>query len=135
VVTRGRRTLDDRLIAVTERGTVLVIDECELRQAFPSSHPSGKPTSLLCVKTFSRGFIVGGHNGAFALYELPDDGGAAAGTERAMFRRAKTLRVTMGGLPVSVRGLSLSPSEECAALCVDGGIGIVNLSASPLMPC
>lgn len=120
-------------MAVTERGTVLVIDECELRQAFPSSHPSGKPTPLLCIKTFARGFIVGGNNGAFALYELPDDGGAADGTERAMFRLAKTLQVSMGELPVSVRGLSLSPSKELAALCVDGGIGIVNLSTVWLM--
>ena len=120
-------------MAVTERGTVLVIDECELRQAFPSSHISGKPTPLLCIKTFGRGFIVGGHQGAFALYELPDDGGAADGAERALFRLAKTLRVTMNGNIVSVRGLSLSPSKELAALCVDGGVGTVNLSTVWLM--
>lgn len=104
---------DDRLIVCSEAGDCLLFDSGgEFKMVLPSS--PAEPRSLLCVASFSRGFIAGGEKATVTFYERSDDA-------KEMFRKAKEVKLdsatALGSLAVgAVTAMAVSPSEETVAI-------------------
>ncbi|CAE7411425.1 CFAP57 [Symbiodinium natans] len=105
---------DDRLIVCSEAGDALLFDSGgEFKMVLPSS--PAEPRSLLCVASFSRGFIAGGEKGLVTFYERSDDA-------KEMFRKAKEVKLDSAAALGStlavgaVTAMTVSPSEETVAI-------------------
>ncbi|CAJ1350252.1 unnamed protein product [Effrenium voratum] len=116
---------DDRLIVCSEAGDALLFDSGgEFKMVLPCS--PCEPRSLLCVASFSRGFIAGGEKGIVTFYERSDDA-------KEMFRKAKEVKLDGSGPTPSVgavTAMTVSPSEETVAIAT-GGNQLLTFSLSP----
>ncbi|CAK9099589.1 Cilia- and flagella-associated protein 57 (WD repeat-containing protein 65) [Durusdinium trenchii] len=119
---------DDRLIVCSEAGDALLFDSGgEFKMVLPCS--PCEPRSLLCVASFSRGFIAGGEKGVVTFYERSDDA-------KEMFRKAKEVKLdsSMSGpmMPSvgAVTAMTVSPAEETVAIAT-GSNQLLTFSLSP----
>eukprot|EP00913_Durusdinium_trenchii_P002841 g2629.t1 len=131
---------DDRLIVCSEAGDALLFDSGgEFKMVLPCS--PCEPRSLLCVASFSRGFIAGGEKGVVTFYERSDDAKETsllrgARVSQEMFRKAKEVKLdsSMSGpmMPSvgAVTAMTVSPAEETVAIAT-GSNQLLTFSLSP----
>jgi len=105
---------DDRLIVCSEAGDALLFDSGgEFKMVLPCS--PCEPRSIICVASFSRGFIAGGEKSVVTFYERSDDA-------KEMFRKAKEVKLDSAASLGSALGvgavtaMTVSPSEETVAI-------------------
>lgn len=118
---------DDRLIVCSEAGDALLFDSGgEFKMVLPCS--PCEPRSLLCVASFSRGFIAGSEKGVVTFYERSDDA-------KEMFRKAKEVKLDSsmaGPMPSvgAVTAMTVSPAEETVAIATSSN-QLLTFSLSP----
>ena len=108
----------DRIIASTENGELLLIENCEFKCVLPLSPSDGLSIDVLCV--WSKGFICGGDMGLISVYEQSD--------EKELYRKVKSVKVDpkkdsdsgFEGDPI-IKSLSLSQQEDYLAISTCNG--------------
>uniref|UniRef100_A0A7S4PPE0 Uncharacterized protein n=1 Tax=Guillardia theta TaxID=55529 RepID=A0A7S4PPE0_GUITH len=97
----------DRLLASTDNGDVLVVEQGELR-CIVKTRLSGSPINSLSV--YSSGFIIGGTEGRMSVYEKND--AREKGEDKDPYHHFKTFR---SNEHVEILSVSVSPQEETLA--------------------
>ena len=108
----------ERIIASTETGDLLLIENCEFKCVLPLSPSDG--LSIEVIATWSKGFVCGGDMGLIHVYEQSD--------EKEMYRKVKTVKVDpkrdsdcgVEGDPI-IKSLSLSQQEDFLAISTSNG--------------
>eukprot|EP00435_Cladocopium_sp_Y103_P050406 s503_g15.t1 len=129
---------DDRLIVCSEAGDALLFDSGgEFKMVLPCS--PCEPRSLLCVASFSRGFIAGSEKGVVTFYERSSFsegiGILPTGRLQEMFRKAKEVKLDSsmaGPMPSvgAVTAMTVSPAEETVAIATSSN-QLLTFSLSP----
>lgn len=101
---------DDRFVASTEEGELLVFEHTDFKRVLDSSPSDGRPVDALAP--FSKGFLAGADGGRLLLYQRSDDA-------RQYYKLAGEF--TVPGDPSRFLSISVSPTEDEAALVLSSG--------------
>jgi WD40 repeat protein len=101
---------DDRFVASTDEGELLVFEHTDFKRVLDSSPSDGRPVDALAP--FSKGFLAGADGGRLLLYQRSDDA-------RQYYKLAGEF--TVPGDPSRFLSISVSPSEDEAALVLSSG--------------
>ena len=110
----------ERIVASTETGDLLLVENCEFKCVLPLSPSDG--LSIDVIATWSKGFVCGGDMGLIHVYEQSD--------EKELYRKVKTVKVDpkrdadcgSEGDPI-IKSLSLSQQEDYLAISTCNGPG------------
>eukprot|EP00755_Sulcionema_specki_P030574 Sspe_Gene.94685::Locus_67029_Transcript_1_1_Confidence_1.000_Length_2211::g.94685::m.94685 len=102
---------DDRLLAGTAEGDILVIEGQELRRVIPEIHGPGNGISCICC--VGRGFVACGDNGIISTFERTYDS-----QHFSCFKKCTTPPHIIGSSQtVKVMDISINPTEDGAVCC------------------
>mmetsp|Transcript_38583 Transcript_38583/g.62503 ORF Transcript_38583/g.62503 Transcript_38583/m.62503 type:complete len:1299 (+) Transcript_38583:248-4144(+) len=107
---------EERVIAATSSGDVMIFDDGELKHTITCVHPAGN--QLLTLVPIARGFLVAGTSGLISIFDKTDQklrvsSGSMDG--RDLYVQSKTLHTNLGP---TITSLAVSPSEEVLTACL-----------------
>ncbi|KAJ9467512.1 77 kDa echinoderm microtubule-associated protein [Diplonema papillatum] len=131
---RWLRDTPERVVASTDTGDLLLIENCEFKCVLPLSPSDG--LSIDVIAAYSKGFICGGADGTIHVYEQSD--------EKELYRKTRTMKIESrrdsdaaqaagSGQPEKegpiIKSLSLSPQEEILAVATCHGTATAQASS------
>eukprot|EP01065_Artemidia_motanka_P034935 TRINITY_DN42917_c0_g1_i1.p1 TRINITY_DN42917_c0_g1~~TRINITY_DN42917_c0_g1_i1.p1 ORF type:complete len:1570 (+),score=476.77 TRINITY_DN42917_c0_g1_i1:633-4712(+) len=109
---------DDRLVAGTADGDILVLDNQELKRTIVGALSGG---SIWCIFSIGRGFVCGGDNGLVALYERTYDAAHFSLYKVVQTPEQHVSAKSASEAPTAARvvDISINPSEDSVVCCFD----------------